>query len=131
MIGSLFIIVLSFIMIMSVYGRYFRLYLYTAIAPVPLSSFAGEPTSSIGKAFLRSYAAVCLEGAVIVLACIIFSAFAASPPAVDPSASPVTMVWGYLGELILTCWCWWAASRWQTGWFGRCAGCSNYYSFVG
>ena len=93
LIGSLFIIVLSFIMIMSVYGRYF-------IAPVPLSSFAGEPTSSIGKAFLRSYAAVCLEGAVIVLACIIFSAFAASPPAVDPSASPVTMVWGYLGELI-------------------------------
>ena len=100
LIGSLFIIVLSFIMIMSVYGRYFRLYLYTAIAPVPLSSFAGEPTSSIGKAFLRSYAAVCLEGAVIVLACIIFSAFAASPPAVNPSASPVTMVWGYLGELI-------------------------------
>ena len=100
LIGSLFIIVLSFIMIMSVYGRYFRLYLYTAIAPVPLSAFAGEPTSSIGKAFLRSYAAVCLEGAVIVLACIIFSAFAASPPAVDPSASPVAMVWGYLGELI-------------------------------
>ena len=100
LIGSLFIIVLSFIMIMSVYGRYFRLYLYTAIAPVPLSAFAGEPTSSIGKAFLRSYAAVCLEGAIIVLACIIFSAFAASPPAVDPSASPVAMVWGYLGELI-------------------------------
>lgn len=100
LIGSLLIIVLSFIMIMSVYGRYFRLYLYTAIAPVPLSSFAGEPTSSIGKAFLRSYAAVCLEGAIIVLACIIFSQFAASPPAVDASASPVTMVWGYLGELI-------------------------------
>lgn len=100
LIGSLLIIVLSFIMIMSVYGRYFRLYLYTAIAPVPLSSFAGEPTSSIGKAFLRSYAAVCLEGAIIVLACIIFSEFAASPPAVDASASPVTMVWGYLGELI-------------------------------
>ncbi|MFR5934105.1 MAG: hypothetical protein ACLUGG_12795, partial [Oscillospiraceae bacterium] len=56
LIGSLFIIVLSFIMIMSVYGRYFRLYIYTAIAPVPLSAFAGEPTSSIGKAFLRSYA---------------------------------------------------------------------------
>ena len=100
LIGSLFIIVLSFVMIMSVYGRYFRLYLYTAIAPVPLSTFAGEPTSSIGKAFLRSYAAVCLEGAIIVLACVIFSEFAASPPAVQAGASPVTMVWGYLGELI-------------------------------
>ncbi len=100
LLGSLFIIVLSFIMIMSVYGRFFKLYLYTAIAPVPLSSFAGEPSSSIGKSFLKSYAAVCLEGAIIVLACIIFSVFAASPPAVPADASPVTMVWSYMGELI-------------------------------
>jgi len=100
LIGSLFITVLSFIMIMSVYGRFFKLYLYTAIAPVPLSSFAGEPSQSIGKAFLKGYAAVCLEGAIIVLACIIFSVFAASPPVVDTSASSVTMVWAYIGELI-------------------------------
>lgn len=100
LIGSLFITVLSFIMIMSVYGRFFKLYLYTAIAPVPLSSFAGEPSQSIGKAFLKGYAAVCLEGAIIVLACIIFSVFAASPPVVDTSASTVTMVWAYIGELI-------------------------------
>lgn len=100
LIGSLFITVLSFIMIMSVYGRFFKLYLYTAIAPVPLSSFAGEPSQSIGKAFLKGYAAVCLEGAIIVLACIIFSVFAASPPVVNTSASAVTMVWAYIGELI-------------------------------
>ena len=100
LLGSLFIIVLSFIMIMSVYGRFFKLYLYTAIAPIPLSSFAGEPSSSIGKSFLKSYVAVCLEGAIIVLACIIFSVFAASPPAVPADASPVTMVWSYMGELI-------------------------------
>lgn len=80
LIGGLFITVLSFIMIMSVYGRFFRLYLYTAIAPIPLSSFAGEPSQNVGKSFLKSYAAVCLEGAIIVLACIIFSVFAASPP---------------------------------------------------
>ena len=100
LIGGLFITVLSFIMIMSVYGRFFKLYLYTAIAPVPLSSFAGEPSQSVGKSFLKSYAAVCLEGAIIVLACVIFSVFASSPPAVDTSASAVTMVWSYVGELI-------------------------------
>lgn len=100
LIGGLFITVLSFIMIMSVYGRFFRLYLYTAIAPVPLASFAGEPTQNVGKSFMKSYAAVCLEGAVIVLACIIFSVFAASPPAVDADAAAVTMVWSYIGELI-------------------------------
>ena len=100
LIGGLFITVLSFIMIMSVYGRFFRLYLYTAIASIPLSSFAGEPSQNIGRSFLKSYAAVCLEGAIVVLACIIFSLFASSPPVVNPDAAAVTMVWSYIGELI-------------------------------
>ena len=100
LIGSLFITVLSFIIIMSVYGRFFKLYMYTAIAPIPLSTFAGEPTQQIGKSFLKSYAAVCLEGAIIVLACVIFSVFAASPPAVNADAAPAAMVWSYVGELV-------------------------------
>lgn len=99
LIGGLVITVLSFVMIMSVYGRFFRLYLYTAIAPVPLSTFAGEPSQSVGKAFIKSYCAVCLEGAIIVLACIIFSLFAASPPVVDTTAAAVNQVWSYVGEL--------------------------------
>lgn len=100
LIGGLFITVLSFIMIMTVYGRFFKLYLYTAIAPIPLSTFAGEPTQNVGKSFLKSYCAVCLEGAIIVLSCIIFSLFASSPPVVDTSASAVTQVWKYIGELV-------------------------------
>jgi hypothetical protein len=100
LIGGLIIWVLSFIMILSVYGRFFKMYLYTAIAPIPLSTFAGEPTQNVGKSFLKGYAAVCLEGAVIVLACVIFSAFASSPPMVETSAAAATMVWSYMGELI-------------------------------
>jgi len=100
LIGGIFITILSFIMIMSVYGRFFRLYLYTAIAPIPISTFAGEPTAQIGRSFLKSYAAVCLEGAIIVLACIIFSVFAASPPQIAEDASAVSMVWAYVAELI-------------------------------
>ncbi len=76
LIGSLVITVLSFIMIMSVYGRFFKLYLYTALA------------------------AVCLEGAVIILACVIFSMFASAPPEINPDAAPVSMVWSYIAELI-------------------------------
>lgn len=100
LIGSLFITVLSFIIILTVYGRFFKLYMYTAIAPIPLSTFAGQPTQNIGKSFLKSYAAVCLEGAVIVLACIIFSMFAKTPPVVDPDAAPAAMVWKYIGEIV-------------------------------
>ena len=100
LLGGLFVWVLSFLMILNVYGRFFRLYMYTAIAPIPLAAFAGEPTQDVGKSFLKSYAAVCLEGAIVVLACVIFSAFASSPPEVDPQAAAASMVWSYVGELI-------------------------------
>ena len=100
LIGGLFIWVLSFVMSLSVCGRFFKLVMFAALAPIPLSTFAGEPSQNVGKSFLKSYAAVCLEGAVIVLACIIFSVFAASPPAVDPNTAAASMVWSYVGELI-------------------------------
>ena len=100
LIGGLFITVLSFLLIMTVYGRFFKLYMYTALAPIPLSTFAGEPSQNVGKSFIKSYCAVLLEGAVIVLSCIIFSVFASSPPVVDTSAAAVTQVWAYIGELV-------------------------------
>ena len=101
LLGSLFITVMSFILILTVYGRFFRLYFYTALAPLPLASFAGEGTSFAGTAFLKSYVGVCLEGAIIVLACLIFSAFMSSgTPVVYTSLSAVTMSWQYIGETI-------------------------------
>ena len=54
---------------------------------------------SFDKKAVKSYASVCMEGAIIVLACIIFSVFASSPPVVDPDAA-ASMVWSYIGELI-------------------------------
>ena len=101
MISSLLVWVLSFVMILTVYSRFFQLYMYTALAPIPLATFAGEGTSRVGWQYLKSYAGVCLQGAIIVIACIIYSAFAASPPQiVDANASAVQMVWSYMGELI-------------------------------
>lgn len=101
LLGSLFIWVLALVMILTVYSRFFKLYIATAIAPVPLASFAGQPSISIGMAFVKSYAAICLEGCVIVLACVIFSAFASTPPAiVDSTLAPATIVWNYVGELV-------------------------------
>ena len=90
LLSSLFITIMSFILLLTVYGRFFRLYLYTALAPLPLASFAGEGTAASGKAFLKSYIGVCMEGAVVVLACLIYSAF----------LSAVSMVWQYVGQLI-------------------------------
>ena len=101
LLGSLFIWVLSLVMILTVYSRFFKLYMATAIAPIPMASFAGQPSSNIGVAFLKSYAAICLVGGGIGLACVMFSAFASSPPAIaDYTLAAATIVWNYVGELI-------------------------------
>lgn len=100
LLGGIFITILSFIMILTVYGRFFKLYMYTAISPIPLSAAAGESTQNVAFTFLKSFAGVCMEGAMIVLACIIFSAFAGSTPVIDTNASAVSMVWSYIGEII-------------------------------
>ena len=100
LLGGLFIIVLSFIMILTVYARMFKIYIFTAISPIPLSSFAGETTSNIGKNFLRAYAGVCLEGVIIALVCVIFTIMASSPPLVNPGVADVTAVWSYIMEVI-------------------------------
>ena len=101
LLGSLVITVMSFILLLTIYGRFFRLYLFTALAPLPLATFAGEGTSASGKQFLKSYIGVCMEGAVVVLSCVIYSAFlSSSTPAADATLSAVTMVWQYIGQMV-------------------------------
>ena len=98
-IGALIICVLSFVMILTVYSRFFKLFMYTAVAPIPLSSFAGEGTSQVGRQFLKSYAGVCLQGAVIIIACIIFSVVAETPT-VATGGDATSMVWSWLIQTV-------------------------------
>ena len=98
-IAHIAFIAIGIVLLLTVYGRFFRIYMYTAIAPIPLSTLAGQPTENIAKSFLKSYAGVCMQGVVIVLACIIFTAYAASMPQIDTNAAPITMVWCYVSEI--------------------------------
>ena len=99
-IAHIAFIVIGIVLLLTVYGRFFRIYMYTAIAPIPLSTLAGQPTENIAKSFLKSYAGVCMQGVVIVLACVIFTAYAASMPQIDTSAERIKMVWGYVSEVV-------------------------------
>ena len=73
--------------------------LYTAMSPLALATFGGEATMSTGKAFLKSYAGVCLSGVMIILACIIFTAMASTGTPAIEGGSPVSMVWSYLQDV--------------------------------
>ena len=99
-IAHIAFIVIAIVLLLTVYGRFFRIYMYTAIAPIPLATMAGQPTEGIAKSFLKSYAGVCMQGVVIVLACIIFTAYAGSMPQIDPSKDAIAMVWTYVCEVL-------------------------------
>lgn len=101
LLGTIVIVVISLIAVMSVYSRFFKIYLYTAIAPIPLSSFAGEPTQGTGWAFVKSYIGVCMEGAVIALAAVIYSYFATSNDLLNLfGTSNASVILGYIVELV-------------------------------
>lgn len=54
-------------------GRLFEIIVYTVISPIPLATFAGEGWHDSAKAFVKSYAAVCLQGLVVVVMFYAFS----------------------------------------------------------
>ncbi|MBR0418302.1 MAG: hypothetical protein IJI66_03950 [Erysipelotrichaceae bacterium] len=99
-IAHIAFIIIGLILLLTVYGRFFRIYMYAAIAPIPLATMAGQPTENIAKSFLKSFAGVCLQGVVIVLACVIFTAYAASMPEIKTSLDPIKMVWVYVTEVV-------------------------------
>ena len=82
----------------------------------PSFFFAGESSQNVGRSFIKSYCAVCLEGAIIVLVCIIFSVFAASPPVVNPDAARLRSRWcgAISGNWYSICSSLSVRSRWQT-----------------
>lgn len=54
-------------------GRLFEIIVYTVISPIPLATFAGEGWHDSAKAFIKSYAAVCLQGLVVIVMFYAFS----------------------------------------------------------
>ena len=60
LLGCIFITILSFALMLTVYGRFFKLYMYTAISPVSLSTGAGESIQSVAITFIKSYVGICL-----------------------------------------------------------------------
>lgn len=59
-------------------ARVFELLVYTAITPLPLATLSCDGFQDIGKNFLKSYVAVCLQAIVIVIMFIVFAAIISS-----------------------------------------------------
>lgn len=99
-LGSIGAMIMAYLVLMTVYVRFIKLYMHVALAPIPLSGFAGEPTQNMGRSFIKSFCSVCLEIVVMLLACLIYSKIASIAPMIDPGASNVAKAWAYIGEIV-------------------------------
>jgi hypothetical protein len=104
LLGAIVIIAVSITILIQVYGRFFKIYLYAALAPIALAGFAGSETSFMGKSFIKNFAAVCLEGAVIMIACVIWQKVAntALPVMPDAGVLPSAMLLAYMVRVIIS-----------------------------
>lgn len=98
LISHIVLVVIALIIVLTVYGRFFRIFMYVAISPLPLATIAGQPTESIGFHFLKSFVGVCLQGAIITLAFIIFSVFIKDIP--ELKSIEISDIWEYVTQLI-------------------------------
>lgn len=71
LIGCLITCICGILFLICVYGRFFRVYIHIALAPLGFAAFGGEVTANSGKHFLMNFFHVCLEAAVIMLAVVI------------------------------------------------------------
>ena len=103
MIGVLLIWVVSLVILISCLGRMFKIFMYVAVSPIPLAAFAGEPTQNIGKSFLKSFAGVCMEGVVILLACAVYTAYGGTSMISTPdnNINNASIVWNYFADLMV------------------------------
>lgn len=85
MIQGLIIQVVIIIACIIILARFFELVVFTALAPIPLATLSCDGLQDVGKGFLKSFAAVCIQAIVIVVMFIVFKTF------INPNTNPISL----------------------------------------
>lgn len=101
LLGSIAVTIAAMFVLITIYGRFFKIYIYMVLSPIPLATLAGKSTSRVGESFIRSYAGVCLEGAVVMLAMIIYTLIMTTSPVLTNGGSASKLMWEYLTQTLL------------------------------
>ena len=75
LLASFVVLASAVTILLTVFGRFFRVYMHIAVAPLPLSTLSARETEQIGLSFLKSYLGCCLEVALIMLAIVLYAVF--------------------------------------------------------
>lgn len=86
------VIISGLVLLLTVFGRFLKVYVYMSIAPVPLAFFAGgNVTAMYGRNYIKNVFGVCMEAVTMVIAIQLFCAIA--------DDAVMTQVGGMLGFL--------------------------------
>ncbi len=87
---ALAIFVISTRILLIVYSRFFKIFMYVAVSSVPLAFFASSEHRQTGWRFIKSFLALLLVGALIIVSFIIFYLIGNhfAPPASPPDETP-------------------------------------------
>jgi len=78
------------------YGRIIEIYIYTALAPLPLATMPNEEYSNTAKRFIQQYISVCLQGIVILIATMSFSGLVDTIVVAAGSENTEIGLWGMI-----------------------------------
>jgi len=92
--------------------RFIELYVYFAVSPIPIATFAHEEMSQIGKGFLKHFAAVCIQGTLVFLILSFFPVLYNSALFKDSTMDVFGALMGVLGYSIVLIMAVLAAGKW-------------------
>lgn len=98
---TLIYLIVQFVMVIItviVVGRMIEIYVMMAVAPVPLATIPNADMSGIAKNFLKSFAAVCLQGVLIYIVVAIFPLLFGSS-AMGNTNDPTNFTWSLLSAV--------------------------------
>lgn len=99
-IVSVIVTIGGFVVNIKITMRMIEIYGYLALSPLPLSTFAGGESSQMGKSFLKSFSASCIQGVVMLVFLNLASAMFMTS-GLNPDPSTLGQMWSMAGFMIL------------------------------
>lgn len=73
-VAAIAIVIIAVKILLTVYARFFKIYMYVAVAAVPLTFFVSQEHRQTAWRFVKSFMALLLVGVLIIVACVIYYA---------------------------------------------------------
>ena len=98
---SIIVMIGSIIINIKITMRMIEIYVFISLSPLPLSTLGSSEGSQMGKSFLKSFVAVCVQGVVMLVYLSMASGMFATITTWNNDSSAIGSMWGIAGFMIM------------------------------